>query len=305
MVLKTHKMGFPIQTEPNNMDKGRFPGVIFSKPASKNEWKANHQPASRKGAMRVQTSRGLKSFPYQVSGEFGFEFSFAFQPIVDAHHRKIISFEALVRGPHGEPSNSVFAQVTNQDFGRFDEACRQKAIHLASRLRIPNSLCLNLSAQGLYEIDSSIITTFHASKESGIPTENIVFEVLETDNLTDHHVLLQYLKLINNFGFKTSIDDFGAGYSGLKLLVKYQPTYIKLDRHLIGDIQDDLIKQSVFMGIQQICTKLEIEIVAEGVEQAEEYRWLSHAGVKIFQGYYFARPEFEALPDVSNKAFAL
>jgi len=255
--------------------------------------------------MRIQHSYGPHSFPYNSRGDIGFQFSFAFQPIVDVRNQEIISFEALVRGPHGEPSNSVFAQVNNHDFGRFDEACHQKAIHLASKLKIPNSLCLNLSAQGLYQIDSSIITTFHASMESGIPVENIIFEVLETDNLTDQQTLLQYLKLINDFGFKTSIDDFGAGYSGLKLLVKYQPTYIKLDRHLIGNIQENMIKQCVFRGIQQICDRLSIEIVAEGVEQAAEYRWLNQAGVKIFQGYYFARPAFEALPEVSHKAFAM
>jgi EAL domain-containing protein (putative c-di-GMP-specific phosphodiesterase class I) len=253
--------------------------------------------------MQIQHGNGRPNFPYNSSGDIGFKYSFAFQPIVDARNREIISFEALVRGPHGEPSTSVFAQVNNHDFGRFDEICRQKAIRLASKLRITNSLCLNLSSQGLYQIDSSIITTFHASQESGIPAENIIFEVLETDNLTDQQALLQYLKLINDFGFKTSIDDFGAGYSGLKLLVKYQPTYIKLDRHLIGNIQEDKIKQSVFLGIQQICNRLAIEIVAEGVEQAAEYRWLSQAGIKIFQGYYFARPAFEALPEVSHKAF--
>jgi EAL domain-containing protein (putative c-di-GMP-specific phosphodiesterase class I) len=279
--------------------------VILLNPGRKIFWKADDYPASGKGIMPTQLSNINRGFPYRSNGEFGFKFSFAFQPIVDAHSQEIISFEALVRGPHGEPSNSVFAQVDNHDFGRFDEMCRQKAIHLASKLKIPKSLCLNLSAQGLYQIDSSIITTFHASMESGIPTENIIFEVLETSNLTDQHSLLSYLKLINDFGFKTSIDDFGAGYSGLKLLVKYQPTYIKLDRHLIGDIQENPIKQSVFLGIQQICNHLSIEIVAEGVEQAAEYRWLSQAGVKIFQGYYFARPAFEALPDVSYKAYAI
>lgn len=255
--------------------------------------------------MPMTLINGREHFPYQTSGDIGFKFSFAFQPIVDASNREIISFEALVRGPHGEPSTAVFAQVNNNDFGRFDEVCRNKAIQLASKLKIAKSLSLNLSAQGLYQIDSSIIATFLASKESGIPTENIIFEVLETDNLTDQQSLLKYLNLINEFGFKTSIDDFGAGYSGLKLLVQYQPTYIKLDRHLIGNIHENKIKQSVFLGIQQICNHLSIEIVAEGVEQASEYRWLSQAGVKIYQGYYFARPAFEALPEISYKAFSI
>ncbi len=103
--------------------------------------------------------------------------------------------------------------------------------------------------------------------------------------------------------FKTAFDDFGAGYSGLKLLVQYQPTYIKLDRHLIGNIHQDPVKQVIFAGVSQICRRLSIEIVAEGVESVGEYHWLNDAGVKMFQGYYFAKPAFEALPDVANKVF--
>jgi EAL domain-containing protein (putative c-di-GMP-specific phosphodiesterase class I) len=255
----------------------------------------------------MQNWHGYKnqSAPFKTSGDVSFEFSFAFQPIVDACNREIISFEALVRGPHGEPSASVFAQVPKYDFPRFDELCRSKAIYLASRLKIPNRLNLNLSAQSIYEIDLSIMTTFQASIHSGIPVENIIFEVLEMESLTDQRNLIQYLRLIQEFGFTTAIDDFGAGYSGLKLLVEYQPNYIKLDRHLIGNIHQDVVKQSVFSGIRQICERLSIEMIAEGVENAGEYHWLREAGMSIFQGYYFARPAFEALPDVANKAFCM
>ena len=243
--------------------------------------------------------------PFRPDGNIGFEFSFAFQPIVNARNREIISFEALVRGPHGEPSASVFAQVPKNNYPRFDEVCRSKAIYLASRLNIPNCLNLNLSAQSIFEIDLSIQTTFQASIQSGIPVENIIFEVLEMESLTDQRNLLQYLRLIQDFGFTTAIDDFGAGYSGLKLLAEYQPNYIKLDRFLIGNIQQDFVKQSVFAGVKHICDQLAIEIVAEGVENAAEYHWLSEAGISIFQGYYFARPAFEALPDVANRAYSM
>jgi len=239
------------------------------------------------------------------SGEMGFNFSFAFQPIVDVRNREIISFEALVRGPHGESSASVFAQVPKKDILRFDEICRRKAIHLASRLNIPNRLNLNLTAQSIYEVDLSITATFQASIQSGIPAENIVFEVLESESLTEQRNLIQYLRLIQEFGFATAIDDFGSGYSGLKLLAEYQPYYIKLDRHLIGNIQQDYVKQRIFSGIRKICDSLCIQIVAEGVENVGEYRWLNEAGICIFQGYYFARPAFEALPDVANKIYCI
>jgi EAL domain-containing protein (putative c-di-GMP-specific phosphodiesterase class I) len=248
--------------------------------------------------------KGKQSVPFNISGDIGFEFSFAFQPIVDVRNREIISYEALVRGPRGEPSASVFAQVPRWNFPIFDEICRRKAIYLASRLKIPNQLNLNLSVPGIYEVDLNITATFHASIQSGIPVENIIFEVLETESLTDQRNLLKYLQIIQDFGFKTAIDDFGAGYSGLKLLVKYQPNYIKLDRDMISNIHHNFVKQSIFKGIQQICKPLSIEIVAEGIETAEEFHWLKEAGVNMFQGYYFARPAFEALPDVAYKVFS-
>ncbi len=241
--------------------------------------------------------------PLRSKGDIGFDFSFAFQPIVDVRNREIISYEALVRGPRGEPSAEVFAQVPRRIFPIFDEMCRQKAIWLASQLRIPNHLNLNLAPPGIYEVDMSITATFHASIQSGIPVENIVFEVLESENLTDQRNLLQYLRIIQDFGFRTAIDDFGAGYSGLKLLVQYQPNFIKLDRELISNINNNPVKQSVFRGIQQICKPLSIEIIAEGVETAAEYHWLEEAGTNIFQGFYFARPAFEALPDVIHGVF--
>ncbi len=242
--------------------------------------------------------------PLDVNGDMGFEFSFAFQPIVDVRNREIVSFEALVRGPHGESSASVFAQVPRNASLRFDELCRRKAIHLASRLNNPKRLNLNLSAQSIFEVDLSIQATFQASIQSGIPAENIVFEVIESESLTEQRHLIEYLRLIQDFGFSTAIDDFGAGYSGLKLLVEYQPHFIKLDRHLIGNIQNDLVRQRIFSGIRRICSCLAIQIVAEGVELAGEYHWLQDAGVRFFQGFYFARPAFEALPDVANKLFS-
>ena len=249
--------------------------------------------------LRMERQNGL----IRSKGDLGFQFSFAFQPIVDVRNREIISFEALVRGPHGEPSASVFSQVRKPDLLKFDEMCRNKAISLASRLKIPNRLNLNLAAQSIYEVDMSITATFQASIQNGIPAENIIFEVLESESLTEQKNLIQYLRLIQEFGFATAIDDFGAGYSGLKLLAEYQPYYIKLDRHLIGNIHMDLVKQRIFSGVRKICDSLSIEIVAEGVENIGEYRWLNEAGISIFQGYYFARPAFEALPDVANKVF--
>ena len=100
-------------------------------------------------------------------------------------------------------------------------------------------------------------------------------------------------------GFATAIDDFGAGYSGLNLLADFQPDYLKLDIKLVRDIHRDRSRQAIVSGIVTVCRDLGVRIVAEGVEQVDEARWLRDAGIRYFQGYLFARPAFEALPAVT------
>jgi len=241
--------------------------------------------------------------PLSTKGDIDFEFSFAFQPILDFKHHEINSFEALIRGPHGESAQSVLNQVSDENISRFDEISRWRAIEMATRLRVPKRLNINLSARGLYQVDLNITATFKASLNIGFPVKNIIFEITESENLTDSKSLLKNLRLLQEFGFMTAIDDFGMGYSGLKLLLEYQPNFIKLDRHLIANIYHDSVKQSIFSGIRKMCEKLSIDMVAEGVETVKEYEWLRSAGVNFFQGYYFARPAFESLPEIEFQAF--
>jgi EAL domain-containing protein (putative c-di-GMP-specific phosphodiesterase class I) len=243
-----------------------------------------------------------RQFPLDNKGDIDFEFSFAFQPIVDVGKQEINSFEALIRGPHGEPAASVLDRVSYDNIFGFDERCHWKAIEMASHLNIPSRLSMNISAKGLYQVDLNITATFKASRNNGFPVKNIIFEVVESESLTNHHNLFKNLMILRDFGFTTAIDDFGMGYSGLKLLLEYQPNIIKLDRELVSDIHKNPVKQCIFSGIQRICQKLSIDIVAEGVERVEEYAWLNKEGIDFFQGYYFARPAFEALPTVAFQA---
>ncbi len=240
-----------------------------------------------------------------AAGDVDIEFSFAFQPIVNARTHEVISFEALVRGPGGEPSAEVFSRIPRSGLLLFDQACRLKAIQLASRLNLHTLLNINLLPKSIFPNGLNIRSTLLASLEFGIPVENIIFEVSETGRLSDYRRMIDTFKAHKDFGFKTAIDDFGTGYSGLKLLVEYQPDYIKLDRNLIADIHQDHVRQTIVQAMGLVCRQLDIEMMAEGVEKAEEYRWLHAAGINLFQGYYFARPTFEALSDVSPRVFSI
>ena len=236
-------------------------------------------------------------------GNADFQFSFAFQPIVNARTREIISFEALVRGPQGEPSEEVLKHVFDENVFQFDQTCHRKAIHLASKLKIKHGLHLNLFPHAIYQTGMSIRATLQASLKYKLSTENIIFELIETQKLANNRQLIDLVRMYHEFGFQTAIDDFGSGYSGLNLLVEYQPNFIKFDRHLISNIHKEPVRQTVVQGILAICEKLHIDVMAEGVETVEEFDWLRRNHVDLFQGYYFAFPAFEALPDVATDLF--
>ena len=94
-----------------------------------------------------------------------------------------------------------------------------------------------------------------------------------------------------------AIDDFGAGYSGLNLLAGFQPNFIKLDLELVTEIHHNGPRQAIVRGVMRTCLDLGIEVIAEGIEHQEDFDWLWSAGVRLFQGYLLARPEFETLPE--------
>ncbi|MEO1133392.1 MAG: EAL domain-containing protein, partial [Cyanobacteria bacterium J06639_1] len=104
-------------------------------------------------------------------------------------------------------------------------------------------------------------------------------------------------------GFLTAIDDFGAGYAGLNLLADLQTDLIKLDMALIRDIHRSHSRQAIVRGILQVCRDLSIRVVAEGVETREEFVMLRNFGVELFQGYYFAKPAFQSLAQISAAKF--
>ena len=99
------------------------------------------------------------------------------------------------------------------------------------------------------------------------------------------------------------LEPFAAGlrdhrYSGLNLLSNFQPDQIKLDMSLIRGIERHGPRQAIARAIGHVCFELGIDVIAEGVETLEEYGWLAKAGVRLFQGYLFAKPAFEAFPPV-------
>lgn len=137
-----------------------------------------------------------------------------------------------------------------------------------------------------------------AAEAAGFPLDQIIFEVTEGQQILEPEKLLAIFRYYRGRGSATAIDDFGAGYAGLTLLANFQPNLIKIDIMLVRDIDKDQVKQAVVKGIILTKQLLGIQIIAEGVETAEEIKWFMSHGIFLMQGFYFARPGFESLPEI-------
>lgn len=228
----------------------------------------------------------------------GFEFSFAFQPIVDLSNRRIWGYEALVRGVNNEGAQSILAQVTHENRYAFDQACRTTAITLASQLGLDKILSINFLPNAVYEPKHCIQSTLRAAKQANFAIENIMFEITESEEVIDRHHLKDIFEYYQLQGFVTALDDFGAGHAGLNMLANFVPNILKIDIELVRDIDQIEVKQVIVRNLVTMCHQLGIRVLAEGVETKEEVAFFQNLKVSLMQGFYFARPGFETLPQV-------
>lgn len=242
------------------------------------------------GAARPETRRadpgGLPAFP---------QHTFAFQPILDAMSGTFFCYEALIRGPAGEPARDVLARVPPAASQRFDQVSHIAAVELAARLGLSTRVSLNFLPLGLQDSPEAIASVVAAARRCGLRPDQIVVEILEREIIRDRAAFLASVDGHRGDGVVFAIDDFGAGYAGLNLLADFQPEVVKLDMDLIRGIDSNGPRQAIVRGIVRTCLDLGIDVVAEGVETPDEYAWLREEGIALFQGNLIARPAFEEL----------
>ncbi|NVF14224.1 EAL domain-containing protein [Vreelandella maris] len=231
----------------------------------------------------------------RCEGELPFAFTMAFQPIVDLSLAEVVTYEALVRGMQGESAGSVISQVTSDLLYRFDQACRVKAIEMASALGMQTNLSINFLPNAVYEPDACIQATLEVSKRVGWPTNRLIFEITETERVRDRQHLCNIIDAYRSMGFKTALDDFGNGYANLDLLTDLTPDTLKIDRELVMHCDSNPRRQALLNAIILLAQELDMALIAEGVETRAEALWLARAGIVRQQGFYFARPAVNAL----------
>ncbi len=239
----------------------------------------------------------------QSSARRPLNISTAFQPIVDVRTRSIFAYEALVRGPEGQPASWVFEQITEEDHYFFDQECRITAIRNAARLGVSTRLSINFLPNAVYDPKTCIQATLRTANEVGFPLDRLIFEVTEHESVLDQAHVRHIIDTYRAYGFTTALDDYGVGHATAQLLVAIRPDLLKLDLALIRGVESDVWRQALIRSHLAFAQETGVLVIAEGIETAEEARVLAALGVTHMQGYYFARPGFETLPEVPEDRF--
>lgn len=209
----------------------------------------------------------------------------AWQPIVDVRDGSIFAYEALLRSPTMSPVQML---ASAERLGRCTDLGRRVRARIAADLtHLPEGLraFVNLHAQDLD--DSSL----HDDGEALAPhAGRVVLEFTERARIEEREDVFERIAGLRHRGYQLAIDDLGAGYSALTMVVKLRPEFVKLDMSLVRDIDRDAAKRAAADAILGLCRRLEVGCVVEGVETEGEMSTLVDLGASLMQGYLFAKP---------------
>ncbi len=229
------------------------------------------------------------------------ELSVHYQPQVDAQNGRLVGVEALLRwnSPDLGPVSPVQFIPIAEETGLIvpigswvlRTACRQ-ARKWREELGFDIPVAVNLSARQFMREDLIAIVR-STLEDTGLPSHLLELEITEGLLIVDPVGAAETLRKLRAMGVRIAIDDFGTGYSSLAYLKTFPLDRLKMDRTFVRDLPANESDKAISRAVVALARNLRIEVVAEGVETADQQQFLAQAGCQILQGYLHGKP---ALP---------
>jgi len=226
------------------------------------------------------------------------EFVLNYQPQVDLRSGKVFAVEALIRWNHprlGVVAPDLFIPIAEQTglivpIGDWvlQEACRQNKAWQDAGLPHMN-VCVNISARQFRE-KNLLSRVARALKESGLEAKYLELELTESLVMQDIELAVATMQGLQGLGVQLSIDDFGTGYSSLSALKTFPVTRLKIDKSFIDDLPNNENDKAVASAVISLGQKLNLKVIAEGVETDEQMAFLRDNNCDEMQGYHFSQP---------------
>ncbi|BDW97594.1 MULTISPECIES: EAL domain-containing protein [Thalassospira] len=221
-----------------------------------------------------------------------------YQPKIDCRTERVVGAEALVRWHHPERGLILpgeFISVAEEcglinRLGAWvlEKACRQTRIWRDSSLS-DLRIAVNLSPAQFQDAEL-VDSVTKIVKETALPHGTLELEITESILMNNPEKAVSTLKELKELGVLIAIDDFGTGYSSLNYLKRFPVTSIKIDRSFVNDIHVDVDDKAIVDAVIGLGHSLNLEVVAEGVEEVEQLVYLQEKGCDFIQGFLFSKP---------------
>ena len=227
------------------------------------------------------------------------EFIVYYQPIVDIVTGAIVKAETLIRWNSRElgmvspgkfipmaERNGVIHELTTW---MLQAACRD-LVQFRQQIHPGFQLSVNISPLDVGYSDDLVEKISDNLKQHGLSNDSLVVEITEGVFLDANQDAMGILQDLRARGLGLALDDFGTGYSSLSYLSKFEIDYLKIDQSFVSDISMTPAKRVICKAIIAMAKALNMKVVAEGIETAEQLKILADFGCDFAQGYYFAKP---------------
>jgi diguanylate cyclase (GGDEF)-like protein/PAS domain S-box-containing protein len=228
------------------------------------------------------------------------QFRVYYQPVIQLDSRSIVSFEALLRWDH--PSQGLISPYrfieAAEDSGILVslghwlmlQACRQlrewESNHFTGQSL---NVTVNLSARQF--ADARLVNDIQdALRETGVDPSRLQLEMTESVAAVDPTLTITLLSHLKHMGIGVILDDFGIGSSSLRALWQFPVDALKIDRSLVRDMHMDRSASDIVETIVMLARKMNLKVIAEGIETARQLDRLRELGCQYGQGYYFSQP---------------
>jgi diguanylate cyclase (GGDEF)-like protein/PAS domain S-box-containing protein len=231
-----------------------------------------------------------------------------YQPIVALSDEHLLGYEALIRWQHPTrgllpPGAFLAAAEDNRLTSRLGAWVLHQACWDAAGWDADLRVHVNISARHLAEPGFSELVA-DALSESGLAPERLELEITESTALFAADATLHAVDTVTETGVTLALDDFGTGYSAITALHRLPIHTLKIDRSFVADVVAEPATAALVQGLLQLGQGMGLQVIAEGIEDGEQARWLREHGCSMAQGYAFGRPaplparELEELPDL-------
>jgi EAL domain-containing protein (putative c-di-GMP-specific phosphodiesterase class I) len=224
----------------------------------------------------------------------------AYQPIMRMEDRSMMAVEALSRGARGtglEAANLLFGSAERHGMtNELDRLCRSRALLCSSRIPGSARIFVNTLPATIRDPQFRDKPLIDFLDRAQVAPQRIVLEITEKLVIENYGLFLETMAYFSGLGMRFAVDDVGSGYSGLEVISRLKPDYLKIDMSLVRNVHESAVNREMVKAILALGRGIGSRVIAEGIEVEPEFETLRQMGVDYGQGYLLARPEIAPGP---------